>query len=118
MTRTVDQMTRKIDQIEQDITRLTDELTRAKNALNEFNQLTLDKKIAILLHDKTCFSNHADMCGWNYEIKNGIHDFNATTHRDYLTRAQLIIKKLRINLMLNDNDNPYNLYDIVKAVIE
>lgn len=108
-------MTRTIEEIEQDIARLTNELSLANQALSEFNRLTIDKKIAILLHDKTCISNHADQCFWHYEIKNSVHDFNGGEHRSYLIHSQTIIK--RLDKILKQSI-PVNYYEVVKAVIE
>jgi hypothetical protein len=44
--------------------------------------------IAIWLHEKFCGHNHADGCGWYYEIKNNVHDWNAYTHKTWLEWAE------------------------------
>lgn len=49
--------------------------------------LTPEQKLAIVMHNTMCPHNHADGCGWYYEVKNGIHDWRQPTHGLWLDRA-------------------------------
>lgn len=51
-----------------------------------------DKKLAIFLHSKHCHHNHTDGCSWFYDINDGLHDWNAYSHKDWLQKAQGILK--------------------------
>ena len=77
-----------------------DKLKREYEALLPENQ-----RMAILLHDNLCHSNHMDQCGWCHE-KNGIeHDWTRWTHKKYLEKADRLISR-GINI------------DIIKTVFE
>lgn len=60
-----------------------------KNSLETIK--TDRQKMAVHLHDRFCLSDHNEICSWQYEIKNGRHDWNATTHVRYLDEADTII---------------------------
>jgi len=54
-------------------------------------QLTVEQKLAVELHAATCHHNHADACGWHYEIKNGVHEWaRGSSHEHWLGRANKI----------------------------
>lgn len=50
---------------------------------------TSTQKIARLLHEQLCNSNHIDQCGWYYETTHhGLaEDWSCPTHARYLTKA-------------------------------
>jgi hypothetical protein len=49
-------------------------------------------KLAEMLHDTTCKSNHIDMCGWGYE------GWDGWTHQRYLKNAsELMLRWTSIN---------------------
>ena len=74
------------------------------------------KDLAALLHDKLCKDNHTDGCGWFYEIRNGVHEWNRDTHAGWLNKADTISFNL-----YNKNgrilENPAT-FDLVKTIIE
>lgn len=51
-----------------------------------------DKQLAMFLHTKHCHYNHTDGCSWFYDINDGLHDWNAYAHKDWLQKAQEILK--------------------------
>jgi hypothetical protein len=66
------------------------ELQAAKRILDESAP---ERKLAILLHDKTCKWNHTDGCAWHYQIDKGIHNWNSSEHQLYLTRARTVMRQ-------------------------
>jgi hypothetical protein len=55
---------------------------------------SLAGKLAILIHDHSCGYNHTDGCGWMYEMKNGLHDWNhGEAHYPYLEKARKAIEE-------------------------
>jgi hypothetical protein len=98
------------EQISKEIQELEAKLVAAKQKLNNFNRLTTQQKIAIMLHDNTCHSNHTDVCGWCYEVNGeGNHDFNGGAHRYYLQKTENILEDLKEIHNLTD-------YDILRII--
>ena len=98
---------KEIDDRKRELQQQLDELENAKRILQE----ELDgadgdaKSLAIVLHNSLCTSNHTDMCGWHYEIKNRRHDWSDGTHKDYLEYAKRLIKNCEdanMNISVND----------------
>ena len=59
-----------------------------------------NERIAILLHNNLCHSNHTDRCGWYYEMKGVIHDWSKYQHKQYLEKANKLIQSgIDINTM-------------------
>lgn len=79
--------------IEQDIFDAEFKLARARAAQAAFDQLTAAQRLAIELHDFLCHSEHAETCGWFYEINNDIHDWSRWTHSEALKRANSVLLK-------------------------
>lgn len=52
--------------------------------------MTPEQQLALTLHNKLCRWNHTDGCGWFYEMKNGIDDWNRSAHGEYLTKARTV----------------------------
>lgn len=50
-------------------------------------ELTEVQQLAIFLHS-FCSSSHTDQCSWGYEFNEKKHDWNGSTHKDYLKKAQ------------------------------
>ena len=51
---------------------------------------TPDQNLAIALHETLCNQNHTDGCGWFYEVKNRIHNWNGAAHQAWLGKARKI----------------------------
>ena len=51
-----------------------------------------EKALAIAMHDSLCNWNHIDVCGWYYEIHQGMDDWSMWSHEQYLMRAKTFIK--------------------------
>lgn len=70
--------------------------TRAecKALVGQYRDLTETSthKIARLLHEQFCNSNHIDQCGWYYETtRHGLaEDWTRPTHQRYLERARKV----------------------------
>jgi len=48
-------------------------------------------KLAVALHESLCHTNHADGCGWYYEMKDERHDWNGWAHERYLKIAKKML---------------------------
>jgi hypothetical protein len=73
------------------IAKLREEADKLERADSIFNSLPDECKLAITLHSILCRWNHADGCGWFYEVKDGIDDWNGQSHAPYLTKARMVI---------------------------
>ena len=49
------------------------------------------QKLAVQMHEAMCHHNHADGCGWHYEIQSGtkIHNWSGSAHEHWLGRANI-----------------------------
>lgn len=55
--------------------------------------LPKNKRLAIKLHESLCHHDHTEWCSWFYEIKEGLEDdWSGYAHRDYLDRADRVLK--------------------------
>lgn len=72
------------------IAKLREEADKLEKADAAFNALPDEHKLAITLHEMLCRWNHADGCGWFYEIENGIDNWNGQSHAPYLTKARMV----------------------------
>jgi hypothetical protein len=72
------------------IAKLREEADKLERADAEFNALPAEYKLAIALHSTFCRWNHADGCGWFYEQKDGVDDWNGQSHTPYLTKARMV----------------------------
>ena len=78
---------------------IEEEIAKLQKELAEVNDLAIDmakgdpKAIAIYLHDRMCKSDHSDRCGWYYEVHGGIHNWDDSSHKSWLERANRFIEK-------------------------
>lgn len=63
------------------------EMERLDKQQRELEAMRPEAKFAIALHSCLCRWNHTDGCGWHYEIRDGVHDWNAHAHSTYLAKA-------------------------------
>lgn len=57
--------------------------------------LTLEERVAIIMHSKFCRRSHSDQCNFNAEKIDGIkHEFSASDHRMWLKRAKVYLDSL------------------------
>jgi hypothetical protein len=70
-----------------EIEKLEEQIAKLKAEDDAFNALTPEQQLAITLHDLLCRHNHADGCGWYYEISKGIHDWAGSAHGVYMQKA-------------------------------
>lgn len=72
---------------------------------------SFEKHLAVLIHEKTCTQNHANGCGWYYEIDNKeLHDWTANSHSTYLKIAYKLHKEF--DMQLADYEK---FFDILKG---
>ena len=50
-----------------------------------------NERMAILLHDNLCHSDHTSVCGWYYEKNGVVHDWTRNEHKRYLEKADKLI---------------------------
>lgn len=71
-----------------------DTVAERRELVGQYRDLTETSthKIARLLHEQFCNSNHMDQCGWYYEtIYHGLaEDWSRPTHARYLKKAQRV----------------------------
>ena len=53
-----------------------------------FENLPVEERLAILIHEKLCHRDHDDQCGWFYE-----RDWNCYEHKKYQTAAWKLLEK-------------------------
>ena len=102
MAETVKELDKLIQEQEKNLAKLR----RQKEKL-EAQKLTPEQELAIELHKKLCRWTHTDGCGWYYEMKDGIHEWDGgqySAHREWLKKAQKVIasgiqKETAIKLM-------------------
>jgi len=76
---------------EQILLDLRKKVKEQEHKIAEFKAMSDDKKLAELLHDKQCHSNHEDMCGWFYENwGDKLGEYSA--RKNYLEKAREILK--------------------------
>lgn len=68
------------------------ELERQIAELKKIQSVKTPEDLADFLHQKMCLFNHADGCGYHYEIKNNIHNWSANEHADWLKKANRMLK--------------------------
>lgn len=85
---------KSIAELEKEIAEKTAEIDRLKKAEEELDKLGVEYKMAIRLHECLCHHNHTDGCGWHYEIKNGIHDWNGREHQFWLFMTKNFYSRL------------------------
>lgn len=72
-------------------------------ALDEVeNKHGSEYSLAVILHRRLCHANHTDQCGWDYEFRNEMPDWNANTHAEYLHKARLMLSFLKTNAITAD----------------
>lgn len=74
---------------------LTEELERISaeidTAKNKPSAISPAEELAIRIHARTCRASHAVDCAWFYEIHDGVHDWEAPTHKRYLKKANQVL---------------------------
>ena len=49
------------------------------------------RELAIHYHATRCHANHIDQCGWTYEIRVSVHDWNASSHYGWFQKVPALI---------------------------
>lgn len=83
-----------MSKLEQDIEHLKKEIASKQEQLKlqqeELVRLSPVHKLAIAIHDATCYTNHTDGCSWYYEIKNSRHEWSGHAHARALDQAKAV----------------------------
>lgn len=96
--------------IDKQISDLEAQLNKLKAEKNAIESMTLEQRIALVMHEKLCNWNHTDGCDWHYDTGNWLKYARV----DYLKRARFLITLIRtINKPFDDND----LYSIAYKMI-
>lgn len=77
-----------------EIAKREEEIAAIKREQQAFESQTPDQMLAANLHSALCRWNHEDQCGWFYEIHKAIDDWNGSTHRSWLAKADNVRKLL------------------------
>lgn len=72
---------------------LESEIERLKKEKLHLEMMFFDQQNALILHEKFCTRNHTGggECGWFYEIKGGVHNWEGSAHKDWLQKAHRLI---------------------------
>jgi hypothetical protein len=107
-------MSKSVGQIEREIAALQLELVAAKAEEDRLKALTVEQRVAIIMHSNQCKLNHMDGCGWEYEVTRGVHDFKGGAHKHWLEKSTATVKRLQHTLGLSQDDQ---IVTIIEAVI-
>lgn len=92
---------------ETELARMEAELKRRKGLLDaakrELDTSSPTHHLAIAMHRRLCRWNHTDGCAWHYQIKDGIHDWNAHDHARWLRNADLVMRSVELHPVTVDN---------------
>lgn len=102
-----------VTEIEKEIAKRKVELDKLQCQLNEAKSESLEIQLAKQLHSMVCSWNHTEGCGWYYESKNGVEDWNGHVHGEYLKRARILIHRCeKENISV---DTAIELYKFVRG---
>lgn len=73
-----------------------------------------DQNLAIALHSALCHWNHEDQCGWFYEIRNEVHNWNGSSHSTYLEKAQKLMTHCKIKRI--SPESALEIFHFIKKV--
>lgn len=77
--------------LESEIAKKEEELRNLQEEREEFSKLGEDKRLASIMHDAMCHSDHTEHCSWGYETWEGTHG-EFSPHLQYLKRARAVLK--------------------------
>lgn len=83
--------------VEREIAKLREEHEKLLVEEAAYAKMPLDQQAAITLHSNCCHSDHTEACGWYYEVTRNEHDWNGSTHRHWLSRANAVIANLKVS---------------------
>lgn len=88
----------KNEDIDKEIIEAEANLAALKTKKANREKLTPEQNVAILLHDLLCRSEHAQDCGWFYEIdsKHEVHDWSRYAHKWALDRAVAVVSAVGV----------------------
>lgn len=108
-----------IEQLSERLKTVTEELERISNAIaiakNTPTPSTPIQELAIRIHEKTCYANHIDDCSWGYEVRKGVHDWDASTHKRYLKKANKLLEFCRHDI--KKANHVLDALDIIKEYV-
>ncbi len=79
--------------LREEIANLQSKLVEVEAAEEIERQLPAEHQLANILHELLCHWNHTDGCGWYYEFKNRVADWDRDTHKGYLKKAVNLIAR-------------------------
>ena len=79
-------------EIDNRIAKINSELRELKETKRQLAKMKDDQRLAIELHGILCHWNHTDGCGWEYEMDEGIHQWERASHAPYLEKARKLIR--------------------------
>lgn len=72
------------------------------------------KPLVVRAHDALCGWNHTDGCGWNYEVRDGIHAWESTSHTRWLDKYE----KLVYGAPYDDNPRDRRSVEFITMVLD
>jgi hypothetical protein len=102
-----------VTEIKKEIAKQKSELEKLQHQLDVAKSESPEIQLAKQLHNMVCSWNHTDGCGWYYESKNGVEDWNGHAHGEYLKRARILIHRCeKENISV---DTAIELYKFVRG---
>jgi hypothetical protein len=83
--------TQNINDIQKEIKNLEKKLEAERAKLTELNNLPLERKIAVYMHERMCTWNHTDGCGWYYHSNLDEKDWKNGERKMWLDRANKLL---------------------------
>lgn len=105
-------MARTTVSIREEIQKLQTELKNLEEQESALATLPFNQRLAVVLHESQCHSDHTEHCGWFYEVKKNVHDFTGDSHSRWLQYANSFIT--RINIATGEKLTPEEILEVAK----
>lgn len=79
---------KQVEEAKRKMQEATDNYNNLIQEFKEYNQLSEAQRLADLIHQKTCHSNHIDQCGYEYESWTS----PGYSKQSYLRKAEEMLK--------------------------
>jgi hypothetical protein len=73
------------------------EIDKINIEIESLEQMDPVQSLAIGLHAELCTHNHTDQCGWEYEFKDKVPNWDGHAHKRWLDKAVKLHNYLEVN---------------------
>lgn len=107
----------RMSEIDRAIEKLREDSDLLKIELDHLKAMAPVERLAVELHELLCHANHADGCGWHYEINKGIHDWARGDHARWRSRALSTLNGLATRTSIDSEEELISLVlTVVRAI--